>query len=136
MTLTTHPPRSGYRIRALLFTALLPLALVSCSDDRSDEPETVAADTSASNRSESSNDKPSESKNPQPNPAVGSEESEESSEQTQQPEDQPKEPAKGKCIWSDVDHATYQPGTDNLVSKYCDGRWAIVGRYGSEVSWV
>lgn len=139
MNLTAHSPRLRRRIGALVFAGLLPLGLASCSGDNGNASETVAEDSSTSTASSEaseqegsetteSSEKSSESKKRKPNPTLGSSAPE---QDAHEPSKSPEEPAKGECIWPDVDHATYQPGTDNLVSKYCDGKWAIIGRYGS-----
>lgn len=139
MNLTPRSPRLRRRIGALVFAGLLPLALASCSDDNGDASETVAEDSNTSTASSEASEQEgsettesseefSESKKRKPNPTLGSSTPEQDAHESSK---SPEEPVKGECIWPDVDHATYQPGTDNLVSKYCDGRWAIVGRYGS-----
>lgn len=145
MNLTTHTPRTSRRFAALIFTALLPFALVSCSDDSDDAPETVAEDTTASSTSsESSEQESQESTEPtgnssetkkKPNPTLGSSAPKQPSEETSPTASKPPQQAKGKCHWTTVENAVSKPGR-NVVSMYCDGFWAYVGTYQTDATWI
>lgn len=145
MNLTTHTTRTTRRIAALMFTALLPLALASCSDDSDDAPDTVAEDTTASSAASESNEqegqedtessgKPSETKK-KPNPTLGSSVPKQPSEEASPTASKPPQQAKGKCHWTKVENAVSGPGR-NVVSMYCDGFWAYVGTYQTDHTWI
>lgn len=142
MNLTAHSPRLRRRIGALVFAGLLPLALVSCSDDNGDATEAVAEDSTTSTASSAANEqegseatesgeKPSTSKKRKPNPTLGSSAPDQDAGEPSTPFKQPKKQAKGECIWPTVEEAEYKPG-ENLVSTYCDGTWAVVGQYQTD----
>lgn len=145
MNLTTHTTRTARGIAALMFTALLPLALASCSDDNDDAPETVAEDTTASSTASESSEQesqestksmgqPSETKT-KPNPTLGSSVPKQPSEETSPTASTPPQQAKGKCHWTKIENAVSMPGR-NVVSMYCDGFWAYVGTYQTDATWI
>lgn len=149
MNLTTHTSRTSRtsrRIGSLVFTALLPFALVSCSDDSDGAPVTVAENTTASGAASDSNEqegqestestgKPSETKKEKPNPTLDSSAPEQPSEETSPTASKPPQQAKGKCHWAKVENAVSKPGR-NVVSMYCDGFWAYVGTYQTDSTWI
>ena len=145
MNLTTHTSRTSRRIGSLVFTALLPFALVSCSNDSDDAPETVTEDTTTSSTSSESSEQesqkstestgqPSETKK-KPNPTLGSSAPKQPSEETPPTAPKPPQQAKGKCHWTKVENAVSKPGP-NEVSMYCDGLWAYVGTYQTSNTWI
>lgn len=142
MNLTAHSPRLRRRIGALVFAGLLPLALVSCSDDNGVATDAVAEDSTTSTASSAANEqegseatesgeKPSTSKKRKPNPTLGSSAPDQDAGEPSIPFKQPKKQTKGECIWPPVEEAEYKPG-ENLVSTYCDGTWAVVGQYQTD----
>ncbi|MGJ4081826.1 hypothetical protein ACN4DW_00780 [Corynebacterium macclintockiae] len=145
MNLTTHTSRTSRRFGALIFTALVPFALVSCSNDSDNAPETVAEDTTASSTSsESSEQESQEYTEPtgnssetkkKPNPTLGSSAPKQPSEETSPTASKPPQQAKGKCHWTKVEDAVSKPGR-NVVSMYCDSFWAYVGTYQTDATWI